>query len=507
MSVQVICSACGTAQPTGSSFCAVCGTKMPSTAAPYGAPVGEAPSSGREPSIAVTTEREVAVATQRAAPFLRPADAAAPRTGLDGAPVAGTGRRFVAFLVDAAAVFLVFAAVLLGGGAVAGVSATALASVTTQAEAQALLGSLLVVYAVAGASSLACWVGIWAWEGSTGRTLGNLATGVRSVRAEDRSPLGFGRAALRWIITFLGALALGIGELLVVLSPAFDSSGRNQGWQDKAAKALVLDVRGLQDGSATAGVVGQPGAQPVATPPSGYRGPSPSGHVPVAGAFGAQPASPAPGAGVAPVGDPWAFPQQPPQPLAVPADGLITGVPRAEPRPASAPVVPQQGPAPVAPQPGPVPLEAPPATATTAPAAAHEEPDWDSTRLSAREIRREANEADVTPWAVLELESGQRVPLSGPALVGRNPQATGAEARTLVRVEDPTRSVSKTHAELGFDAGSLWVQDRGSTNGTVLLPPGAAPVALDPGVRVPVPVGSVITVGDRRIVVHPGSVA
>jgi hypothetical protein len=498
MSVQVICSACGTAQPTGSSFCAVCGTKMPSTASPYGAPVGEAPSSGREPSIAVTTEREVAVATQRAAPFLRPADAAAPRTGLDGAPVAGTGRRFVAFLVDATAVFLVFAAVLLGGGAARGVSATALASVTTEAEAQAVLGSLLVVYAVAGASSLACWVGIWAWEGSTGRTLGNLATGVRSVRAEDRSPLGFGRAALRWIITFLGALALGIGELLVVLSPAFDSSGRKQGWQDKAAKALVLDVRGLQDPSARAGVVGEPSAQPVATPPSGYRGSSPSGHVPVAGAFATQPASPAPGAGPAPVGDPWAFPQQPPQPSVVPADGLITGVPRA---------VPQPGSAPVAPQPGPAPLGGPPTTAAPAPAPSHEEPDWDSTRLSAREIRREANEASAAPVAVLELESGQRVPLSGPALVGRNPQATGGEALTLVRVEDPTRSVSKTHAELGFDAGILWVQDRGSTNGTVLLPPGGAPVALDPGVRVSVPVGSVITVGDRRIVVHPGSVA
>ncbi|MFJ2299622.1 RDD family protein [Oerskovia paurometabola] len=505
MSEQLSCSACGTAQPAGSSFCAVCGTKMPSTAVPYGAPVGDAPSSGREPSIAVTTERDVAAATQRAVPFLRRTDAAAPRAGLDGAPVAGTGRRFLAFLVDAAAVSVVFAAVLLGGGAVAGVSATALASVTTQADAQALLGRLLFVYAVAGAVSLASWVGIWVWEGSTGRTLGNLATGVRSVRAEDRSPLGFGRAALRWIITFLGALALGIGELLVVLSPAFDSSGRNQGWQDKAAKALVLDVRGLQDGSATVGVVGKPSTQPVAANPSGYGGSSASGHVPVTGAFAAQPASPAPGAGPAPVGDPWAFPQQPQRPSLVPADGLITGVPGAVPQPGPAPVAPQPGPAPVAPQPGPVPLGGPATTATPAPA--YEEPDWDSTRLSAREIRREAHEAAPTPGAVLELESGQRVPLSGPALVGRNPQATGAEATTLVRVEDPTRSVSKTHAELGFDAGGLWVQDRGSTNGTVLLPPGGAPVALDPGVRVPVPVGSVITVGDRRIVVHPGPVA
>ncbi|RXR23565.1 FHA domain-containing protein [Oerskovia turbata] len=493
MSEQLSCSACGTAQPAGSSFCAVCGTKMPSTAVPYGAPVGGAPSSGREPSIAITTERDVAAATQRAVPFLRRTDAAAPQTGLDGAPVAGTGRRFVAFLVDAAAVSLVFAAVLLGGGAVAGVSPTALASVTTPAEAQVLLGRLLFACAVAGAVSLACWGGIWFWEGRTGRTLGNLATGVRSVRAEDRSPLGFGRAALRWIITFLGALALGIGELLVVLSPAFDSSGRNQGWQDKAAKALVLDVRGLHDGNAEVGAVGQPSTHQVATPPSGYRGPSPSGPLP-AGSFAAQTGGQAPGAGAAPVGDPWAFPQQSQQAPVAPVGGLITGVPGA-----ASP----SGSAPVTPSPALGPLAVPATTATPAPA--HEEPDWDSTRLSAREIRHEAHEATPTPGAVLELESGQRVPLTGPALVGRNPQASGGEARTLVRVEDPTRSVSKTHVELGFDAGGLWVQDRGSTNGTVLLRPGGAPVALDPGVRVPVPVGSVITVGDRRIVVHPGS--
>ncbi|MFF3064782.1 RDD family protein [Oerskovia sp. NPDC057915] len=495
MSEQLSCSACGTAQPAGSSFCAVCGTKIPSTAVPYGVPAGGAPSSGREPSIAITTERDVAAATQRAVPFPRGADAAAPRAGLDGAPVAGTGRRFLAFLVDTAVVSLVFAAVLLGGGAVAGVSPTALASVTTQAEAQEMLGSLLSVYAVAGAVSLACWVGIWVWEGRTGRTLGNLATGVRPVRAEDRSPLGFGRAALRWIITFLGALALWVGELLVVLSPAFDSSGRNQGWQDKAAKALVLDVRGLPDGNAVVGAVGHPSTHQVATPSSGYRAPSPSEPVPAARPFAAQPAGQAPGTGAPPVGDPWAFPQrphqphQPQQPSVAPVDGLITGVPGAAPASGSAPVTPP-----------PVPVVVAPTAATTAPA--HEEPDWDSTRLSARELRHEVPPA---PGAVLELESGQRVPLSGPALVGRNPQATGTEARTLVRVEDPTRSVSKTHAELGFDAGGLWVQDRGSTNGTVLLRPGGAPVALDAGVRVPVPVGSVITVGDRRIVVHPGT--
>ncbi|MCB7136834.1 FHA domain-containing protein [Cellulosimicrobium marinum] len=105
---------------------------------------------------------------------------------------------------------------------------------------------------------------------------------------------------------------------------------------------------------------------------------------------------------------------------------------------------------------------------------------------------------------VLELESGERRVVDGPALVGRNPQAPDA-GWILVPVADPTRSVSKTHAELGVDPGGLWLTDRGSTNGTVVSAPGAPPRVAEPGARVRVPVGATIHVGDRRLVVHPGA--
>ena len=499
----------------------------------------------REPAIAITTEREVAAATQRAGATVLRASGVAELPGvLDRAPLAGTGRRFVAYLVDRTASLLVVGAALLGGAAATGLSSTDVATWTAAPQA-APVGGLVAVSAVAGGLGLVYWLGSWFWEGRTGRTLGNLVTGIRTVRAGDRAPLGFGRSALRWILTFLGALAFGVGELLVVLSPAFDGARRNQGWQDKAADALVLDARGAQGPqpsqvAAASGPYGMlAGGTAAETRVSAGRGPHPSAHPPAQpvpqgwAPSGRAPAEPVPVPGTSP--DPWAFPQA----GADATDGpgpLITGVPGSG-RPAApaqvdlevaalpqgaawteAPVFTPAAPAEPPARQGtgasdvsaasPTGVEVDRAAASAALAATIvpvEEPDWDSTRLSAQDLRRESGSVSTVAAGVeLELESGLRVAVSGSALVGRNPQTQDEGPSTLVRVDDPTRSVSKTHAELGFDASGLWVQDRGSTNGTVLARPDASPVVLEAGVRVPVPVGSVIQVGDRRIVVHPG---
>jgi pSer/pThr/pTyr-binding forkhead associated (FHA) protein len=108
---------------------------------------------------------------------------------------------------------------------------------------------------------------------------------------------------------------------------------------------------------------------------------------------------------------------------------------------------------------------------------------------------------------VLEVENGERYVVDTKALVGRNPQAPDTSGWILIKVEDPTRSVSKTHAELGVDTAGLWLTDRGSTNGTVVSAPGLPPRVAEPGARVRVPVGSTIHVGDRRVIVHPQATA
>ncbi len=555
---DVTCAACGSAQSSGSAFCAVCGQPFPRTGRPVAeratGPVGSvqavAARSGTDLPYAAaphsapdtTTEPEVYAATQKA---FGPAVAAPSPSSLESAPFAGRGRRFLAYVVDVAVPGLVALVVVVAGLAIVG---TPLGSVqvVTQDEAAALLGKMLVVYVVAAVLALAWWVGVWFWEGSTGKTLGNLLTGIRTVDAGTREPIGFGRAALRWII--VGVVPAG-GILVVLLSPGFDSSGRSQGWHDKAGRSLVLDVRGVAPASSSSsgyegvsslmagapagaghGAVGayapttppgyaaapaQPGYAPAPAqagyapyPPAPVGGPGPAAPAGPAGPGAFAPSAPAPAgpAPAAPVPDPWAFPSS-----AAPAgDGLITGVPGvgsgsapaappvpATPAPAAAPAT---GPAAVTPGPVATPAAAAPAPAPTPEPA---EAEWDSTRMTARDVRAMDPAPDVS--VVIELESGERRAVDRPTLLGRNPQAPDDGPWNLVAVDDPTRSVSKTHAELRADPSGLWLTDRGSTNGTVVSVPGAPPRVAEPGTRVRVPVGATIHVGDRRIVVHPGA--
>ncbi|WP_340697497.1 RDD family protein, partial [Cellulosimicrobium funkei] len=338
---DVTCPACGSAQSPGAAFCAVCGQPFPRTgrpvAAPSAGPVGGVQAvAGRGgpdlPYAAVahsapdtTTEPEVYAATQKA--FV-PVSAGASPSSLAAAPFAGTGRRFLAYLVDAAVPAVVALVVLVAGLAVVGAPLGSVQTVT-QEEAAALLGKILVVYVVAAVLALAWWVGVWFWEGSTGKTLGNLATGIRTVDAGTRGPVGFGRAALRWII--VGVVPLG-GILVVLLSPRFDSSGRSQGWHDKAGRSLVLDVRGVAPTSSGYDGV----ASLVAGGPAGaYGAPAAPGAYPAAP--GSHPASyPAPDAGRPPapsVATPAASFAPPPSPASPARPGEASGAVPAAPVP------------------------------------------------------------------------------------------------------------------------------------------------------------------------------
>jgi uncharacterized RDD family membrane protein YckC len=78
--------------------------------------------------------------------------------------------------------------------------------------------------------------------GTRGATLGKQWLGIRVVREADGQLLGIGPAALRWLIPWIGILACFVGQLVVFLSPFFDSTKRNQGWHDKVAKDLVIQV-------------------------------------------------------------------------------------------------------------------------------------------------------------------------------------------------------------------------------------------------------------------------
>jgi len=97
----------------------------------------------------------------------------------------------------------------------------------------------------------------------------------------------------------------------------------------------------------------------------------------------------------------------------------------------------------------------------------------------------------------LVFDTGQRIHVSSHGLVGRNPESPDPSV-VCTAVDDPERSLSKTHAEYGLDDQGLWLKDRGSTNGTDLVRMGSLPLHLVPGEPVRLSIGDTLILGRRR---------
>lgn len=400
-SVATACSTCGSPVAPAAPFCAACG----SPAVAFGAPAAARPLSG--PAVP-----------------------------------AGLGRRFAAYLIDSVLLGLGTTIVLavvtwvLVAGAMASGSYSAYLTITTVVNVVQLLvwaAVLLLLAALLG----------------RGAGPGMRMLGLRLQRLEGGDP-GFGAALGRQLL-------LGLSSLIIVgpLSPLFDSSGRRQGWHDRATNTWVVDVR--------------PGAQPMA-----QRAPA----APVTAQERAR----------------WEAPEQP-----IASAFAETAFP---------PVVQK----PLAAEPAPA-LQAAPFTAPlrTAPAAAAglitTMPDFGAPAAADREEAGERDDVDLTRAATARTPAlrigGSRYPMGGTALVGRDPAArAGERVDDLIAPPDPGRSMSKTHALIELDAdGTVWVTDRRSTNGTRLIVHGAEQ-ELAPAQRTPVPRGASIVFGDLTATVE-----
>jgi hypothetical protein len=124
------------------------------------------------------------------------------------------------------------------------------------------------------------------------------------------------------------------------------------------------------------------------------------------------------------------------------------------------------------------------------------EPDFTMVRPLAAEPTRPMR-SDARRW-ILNIDDGRTLAVEDFALIGRDPEPGPDDpAGSMVPMNDPEMSVSKTHAAFGVDRNGLWFLDRYSTNGTAMVPPGAGRIALQPGVRTAVPAGSEVWIGRR----------
>jgi hypothetical protein len=103
---------------------------------------------------------------------------------------------------------------------------------------------------------------------------------------------------------------------------------------------------------------------------------------------------------------------------------------------------------------------------------------------------------------VLQFSTGESVTVFGSGLLGRNPTPQPSEYfDQLVSITDPGKSVSKTHLEFGQDAGSFWVSDRFSGNGSTVREPESSPRRLVAGKRYRIVRGTRVDIGEQFFVV------
>lgn len=315
-------------------------------------------------------------------------------------PYASVGRRIGGYLVDVLLAAIAFG--VLGG-----------LPVLVTGEPTALRAGYAAV--------LVLGLVQWYLLGAKGYTLGKLALGTRVVDAGTGVPIGLGRALLRSLVLGLAASCLVLLPIVVAL---LAKDPRRQGWHDKAAGSVELDLArgGLPAADSPAAASASPTAPPVEAGP----------------AVGVRPLGPP-----VPI-DPAAAPPLPSGGLVGPPPGLVSPPPEEAAGPAAPPLPPET---------------------TSVPAA---EPAVDEqTRLRAVDRSQPASSTPGRRW-VLQPGEGEPLTVETATLVGRDPDPALYEGAALWRLDDPAFTVSKTHALLTLLEGVAWIEDLHSTHGVMI---------------------------------------
>lgn len=117
--------------------------------------------------------------------------------------------------------------------------------------------------------------------------------------------------------------------------------------------------------------------------------------------------------------------------------------------------------------------------------------------------RRVTVPREVPPSFVMRFDDGGSWPLALVNIVGRGPSASVEEGDQvqLIRIDDPTQSVSKNHARIHVEDDGVRVIDLHSTNGTAVVLPDGERVAVDPESGLVVSADSVVEIGERRFTI------
>ena len=402
---------------------------------------------------------------------------------LAGTVAVSLGQRFLwrFYLVSFYTLFVVVVYALLVGAVISPSSSDVLVIST-----DAIVAAFLIFYVISTAMLV-----------KTGASPFMRLAGVRWVRIDTGAPAGWKCVGKLILENIVRCLLFGVGQIIVGFA-SMDEMNRT--WFDRTLGIVPINTRAGRDTYKTPVTPqSQAPAQPVVQPWN-------------ATASAAASLPPVPSVPSAPLSEPPAPPTPEPEATQVPWGSAI---PDPSPAASSVPSPAVSAPAPSSDYIGATPwstsgtgvrtpapeVAAPPLSFTppsssysgSAPATSHPEDDDadDRTQLGVR-----YDTARVT------FDTGVTYPFGGTIVLGRNPLAPASHpTASPVPVDDPQRSVSKTHVALTATREGVLVEDLHSTGGTVVVRADGEETPVLPGAPVHARAGDTVRYGQRSVVI------
>ena len=349
----------------------------------------------------------------------------------------------------------------------------------------------------------------------TGATPLMSLTGVRWVRVDTGAPAGWAGPGKLLLQAFIGTLTFGVGSIIICFA---SMDHMNRTWFDRALGIVPINTNAGRDTYKTPVIPqSQAPAQPVVYPwnatasAAAFLPPVPS--VPSVPFAPSVPLS-------APPSMPLSAPPAPPAP-----EPEATHVPWASAASDPVPTPPTQfsaqasAPAATAPSSdyiGSTPWSNSDSDASVSEPAATEQPLSFSPHSSSYSTNAQASDSSLSQddaddrtqlgvrydTARVTFDTGVTYPFGGTIVLGRNPLAPASHpTASPVPVDDPQRTVSKTHVALTATREGVLVEDLHSTGGTVVVRADGEETPVLPGAPVHARAGDTVRYGQRSVVI------
>lgn len=343
----------------------------------------------------------------------------------------------------------------------------------------------------------------------TGATPLMSLTGVRWVRVDTGAPAGWAGPGKLLLQAFIGTLTFGVGSIIICFA-SMDQMNRT--WFDRALGIVPINTNAGRDTYKTPVIPqSQAPAQPVVYPwnatasAAAFLPPVPSAppfvpSAPPSMPLSAPPAPPAPEPEATQV--PWASAASDPVPTPPTQFSAQASAPAAT--------------APSSDYIGSTPWSNSDSDASEGEPAATEQPLSFSPHSSSYSTNAQASDSSLSQddaddrtqlgvrydTARVTFDTGVTYPFGGTIVLGRNPLAPASHpTASPVPVDDPQRSVSKTHVALTATREGVLVEDLHSTGGTVVVRADGEETPVLPGAPVQARAGDTVRYGQRSVVV------